>query len=143
MVPVLLHIDARAFEVVARVGPTAWLVLEHLALCSQVDGDDLVSRETARSVAAAVSVSKDTAAGALRRLGDAGLVRRRTQDRTEGRFGAAGYVLKLPAGLARRPPRNDTPPAVSPRRPVPDRRTRPSPTTDQLTLLVDAQEPQP
>ena len=140
MVPVLLHIDARAFEVVARVGPTAWLVLEHLALCSQVDGDDLVSRETARSVAAAVSVSKDTAAGALRRLGDARLVRRRAQDRTGGRFGAAGYVLELPAGLARTPPGND---AVPPRRPAPDRRTRPSPTTDQLTLLVDAQEPQP
>lgn len=143
MTPALLHVDVRAFEVAAKVGPTAWLVLEHLALCSQVDGDDLVSRETARSVAAAVSVSKDTVAGALRRLGDAGLVRRRAQDRTEGRFGQAGYVVELPAGLARTSPSNDTPPAVPPRRPAPDRRTRPSPTVDQLTLLVEAQEPQP
>jgi hypothetical protein len=141
--PALLHIDARGFEVAAKVGPTAWLVLEHLALSSQVDGDDLVSRHTARSVAAAVSVGKDTAAGALRRLGDAGLVRRRAQDRTGGRFGAAGYVVELPAGLDRTSPSNDTPPAVPPRRPAPDRRTRPSPTVDQLTLLVDAQEPQP
>ncbi len=85
---------------IQRLGTTAWVVLEALALEAVVDDGALVVRTSARAIAEAVSASKDTAAGALRRLADAGLVERRRQHRAGGRFGAGSYVLLLPAGLA-------------------------------------------
>jgi hypothetical protein len=96
------------------------------------------------------SASKDTAAGALRRLAGAGLVERRRQHRAGGRFGAGSYVLHLPAGLATNalaavaiPAAPTTPLPVTRRRPT--RSSRPSPPQlqrhDQLTLLNHAQDP--
>lgn len=109
------------------VGPIAWLVLEHLVLTADAE---LESGATARSVAAVVSVSKDTAAAAIRRLEAAGLVERRRQGRRHGRFDGAGLRVSLPAGvsvtslssptteppLRQRTPRQTTKPAPS--RPV-------------------------
>ena len=143
---VVLEIDADATTTKTFVGPVAWLVLEHLALAAHDEGGELVTAETARSIARAVSVSKDTAASALRRLVDAGLAGRRPQHRSGGRFGAGGYVLHLPAGLATavRSP-DETPPAPAPAdrvRPRPTRTPRPQ-RHDQLTLLDHPQDPQP
>lgn len=87
---VVLEVDADTAFTKTFLGPVAWLVLEHLALVAHDDAGELIAAETARSIAGAVSVSKDTAAGALRRLVGAGLVDRRPQHRTGGRFGAGG-----------------------------------------------------
>lgn len=117
------------------VGPTAWLVLEHLVLTA---GASLESPATARSVAVAVSVSKDTAASAIRRLEAAGLVERRRQSRHAGRFGSAGLRVSLPAGVSVSRPS----PAVTeqPPRQPPSRQTtspEPSRSVEQLSLIVD------
>lgn len=79
-----------------EVGSTAWVVLEHLVLESDAR---LVTEATARSVAADVSVSKDTAAAALRRLEVAGFVERLDQERLAGRFGSRRVQIYLPAGI--------------------------------------------
>ena len=146
MSPIVLEVDTTASFTKTFVGPVAWIVLEHLALVAHEQDNDLVADETTRSIAAAVSVSKDTAAGALRRLVAAGLAARRPQHRTGGRFGAGGYVLHLPPGLTRSTRSADTtapslPPDPSPR----TRTTRPSRPQrhDQLTLLDNSQDPQP
>lgn len=144
-----LVISRPARASIERLGTTAWVVLEVLALDAVADDGALVSRTSARSIAEAVSVSKDTAAGALRRLVDAGIVERRRQHRTGGRFGTGGYRLSLPAGLAVTSPAPDDllPAPTPPPAPVepPPRRTRPPRPRrhDQLTLLADPQEPQP
>ncbi len=87
-----LVVTSDADLVKRAVGPTAWLVFEHLALTAD---DDLESSATARSVGIAVSVSKDTAAAAIRRLEAVGLVARRPQARRHGRFGAASLRVAL------------------------------------------------
>ncbi len=137
---------------IQRLGTTAWVVLEALALEAVVDDGALVVRTSARAIAEAVSASKDTAAGALRRLADAGVVERRRQHRAGGRFGAGSYVLHLPAGLATNAlaavaiPAAPTTPLPATRR-QPTRSSRPTPPQpqrhDQLTLLNHPQDPQP
>lgn len=138
-----LTLDRSAFDSIRSLGTTAWVVLELLALEAIVDDGALVARTSARTIAGAVSVSKDTAAGALRRLADAGLIERQQQPRTGGRFSAGGYVLHLPAGLATAP-RPTAPPTPPGGRPRSRRRppTRPE-RHDQLTLLDDPEGPQP
>lgn len=141
-----LVISRPALASIRRLGTTAWVVLELLTLEAAADDGALVARTSARSIAEAVSVSKDTAAAALRRLAVAGLVERRPQYRTGGRFGSGGYVLHLPAGLATGVRRRDEAAPVA----APADRVRPRPTRtprphrhDQLTLLDHPQDPQP
>lgn len=141
-----LVISHAAVATIRRLGTTAWVVLEVLTLEAVADDSALVARTSARSIAESVSVSKDTAAGALRRLADAGVVERRPQNRSGGRFGSGGYVLHLPAGLATAVRLADEAPPVS----APADRARPRPTRpsrpqrhDQLTLLDQPQDPQP
>lgn len=132
-----------ALTSIRTLGTTAWVVLELLALDAVVDDGALVARTSARAIAGAVSVSKDTAAGALRRLIDAGLIERQQQSRTGGRFSAGRYVLHLPPGLATAPH-----PIAAPTPPGGRPRSRSRPPThperhDQLTLLDDPEGPQP
>jgi hypothetical protein len=141
-----LTIGRSALASIRSLGATAWVVLEALVLDATLDDGALVTCASARAVAGAVSVSRDTAAAALRRLADAGLIERRPQHRTGGRFGAGAYVLHLPPGLvttSRRPtapPPAPTPPGDRPR----SRRPAPSPQRhDQLTLLDVPEGPQP
>lgn len=148
-----LVITRSAGASIQRLGTTAWVVLEALALDAVVVDGELVTGATARSIGDAVSVSKDTAANALRRLVDAGLLERRPQVRTDGRFGAGGYLLQLPAGLSTAalsmiaiPPAAPTERPGARRRSIrssrPTRPPRPQ-RHDQLTLLDHPQEPQP
>lgn len=62
------------------LGPTAWAVLADVSMDAQPDGADIqVVTTSARLVAAHLGIAKDTAASALRRLGAAGILRRRPQ----------------------------------------------------------------
>ena len=158
-----LVISPAALGSIRTVGPTAWVVLEMAALDALDDEGVLVAHVSSRSIAAAVSMSKDTVASALRRLADAGLIERQPQHRTSGRFGAAGYVIHLPAGLTTTaattsPTTGVHKPSTAP--PVPADLSRPRPHRsrpsepprpepphcqrhDQLTLLEDPQDPPP
>ena len=57
-----------------RLDPTAWVVLEELLLDATITGGSATSAVSVRSIAASLSLSKDTVAAALRRLTKAGLV---------------------------------------------------------------------
>ncbi len=72
-----------------RLGPLAWVVLE-AAVSESCDG---VASVSARSIAAALGVSKDTAARAVRRLTDAGLMQRLGRQGDGGRFTPGRYRL--------------------------------------------------
>ena len=128
----------------AAVGPTAWVVLEELALSAEPDGSGrLVARTSVRRLGAALGLDKDTAARALSRLTTAGFVSRAASP------GASSYAVAAVAGL--RPA--DTDHLAQPARPHgPDRdagptiaaasssarsRRRPAPGRDraQLSLL--------
>ncbi|MGH9281614.1 MAG: hypothetical protein ACRD0S_01620 [Acidimicrobiales bacterium] len=113
-----------------RLGPVGWFVLEELAGLAGAGG---VAVTSARTMAATVSLDKDTVARALRRLQNEGVVSRVEQSNGAGCFGPGAYRLVSVPGLEHvdhsaveeRPPRSRTP--------VP----RPSPAA-QLSLLDGA-----
>lgn len=89
--------DAAPFELTAgewrrtwrrRLAPVAWVVLEEL--CEHADGDG-EAHVSARSLAAALDLDKDTVARALRLLTAAGVVAVGGQVREGGRFGRGSY----------------------------------------------------
>ena len=88
-------IGSAASELRRRLGPLAWVVLE-LAVSKSCDG---VASVSARSIAAALGVSKDTAARAVRRLTDAGLMQRLERHGDDGRFRAGRYRLFVGADV--------------------------------------------
>lgn len=99
----VLVIDTAVAEPVrAEVGPVAWFVLESLAGTASPRQRGLEVAAGTRQLAAAVSLSKDTVARTMRRLGDAGVVERVDhRDSLSGRFGSTVYVVDLAAaGLA-------------------------------------------
>lgn len=124
--PVLV-LTERALAVRAALEPTAWIVLEELALRAvHVDGQ-AVAEQSARTLAASVGRSKDAVARALRQLTDGGLIERgESRHGFSGRFTGGHYVvdlraagLRLPAApvatppalpVAGAPPRPDLPP---------------------------------
>lgn len=109
-----------------QLGPTAWTVLEDLVL--DAAGRGAVAVETdVRRLAAAVGISKDSVARAVRRLIDHGVVGRRGgRDQLTGCFGRSVYELRPDAivgvvVLARRPDGDRS--AQGPRRDSDRRRT--------------------
>jgi len=90
-----LQFGTRAPAVRRAVGPTAWVVLEELVLASNDDdAGGRRARASVRSLARELGLAKDTIAGALRRLTEAGLVRRDDQRRAgSGVFVPGSYVL--------------------------------------------------
>jgi DNA-binding transcriptional MocR family regulator len=74
-----------------QVGPLAWVVLE----VAMSVGSDRVATVSARSVAAELGVSKDTAARALRRLAAGGLIGRLERRGGGGRFVVGRYGLHV------------------------------------------------
>jgi hypothetical protein len=96
-------VTAGARELCRAVGTTAWAVLCDLALDAEADAEAdaegrLVAATNVRRIADHLGISKDTAARALGRLGDAGLVGRQSAPRQSGRFMASDYVVRLGAG---------------------------------------------
>jgi hypothetical protein len=72
----------------------AWAVFEDLALDAQVDERGVVvAGSSARHVAANLDIQPGTAARALRRLRDEGLVVLVRESGTDGRFGLSAYEL--------------------------------------------------
>lgn len=100
-------VDRRSEPVRRALDPTAWMVLEELALAGGgagpgAGGAGTVSQTSVRRLADVLGLSKDTVAAAVRRLTAAGLVRRIDERQTaSGRFGHARYEVDLAAaGLA-------------------------------------------
>lgn len=115
--PVLV-LTEQALAVRAALEPTAWIVLEELAMCAvHVDGQAL-AEQSARTVADSVGRSKDAVARALRQLTAAGLIERgESRHGFSGRFTGGHYVvdlratgLRLPAAPVAAP---TAPPAVA------------------------------
>lgn len=80
-----------------RLGPTAWVVLEELLL-DAADGESMVVETHVRRIAAGVGISKDSAARALLRLIELGVVTRRSgRDAATGCFGRSVYELRREA----------------------------------------------
>lgn len=78
------------------VGPSAWIVLEELLLTAEPQPDgDLAAAVNVRELAGLTGMSKDTVAGALRRLLTAGVVVRSYDTRrTGGVFPTVRYLLR-------------------------------------------------
>jgi DNA-binding MarR family transcriptional regulator len=81
-----------------RLGPLAWVALEHLALSSQRTDQGWIAPVGVRDVAEGLGVTKDTAARAVAALGAAGLVILSRVETAEGRR-RSGYLLHLPDQL--------------------------------------------
>jgi hypothetical protein len=132
--------------------PSAWLVLEELAVGASQDGE---LSTNVRQLGAGLELSKDTAARPLRRLIAAGLVQR-VEDRhgATGRFGSVVYrVDRAEAGLTitdprtiisaaaavdlerRLVPNESRPPASTARSPRPTRPAASTSSTEQLDLF--------
>jgi hypothetical protein len=77
----------------------AWTVLEAVCERAERDGARTVSWCSVRGLAGELGIANDTAARALRRLGDAGLLHHESDREASGRFGAGRYVLTLPPNV--------------------------------------------
>ncbi|MGH8985776.1 MAG: hypothetical protein ACRDY6_18125 [Acidimicrobiia bacterium] len=120
------------------VGTCGWAVFEDLLLDAAIDERGaLVAATNVRRLAANLGVSKDTAARALRRVADAGLVTRREQRAVRGTFATVAYAVSAErlAGITINP---STPTVTAEPAPTPSRRSsrrRPPHDRDQLRLL--------
>lgn len=95
-----------------QLGPMVWAVLEDLALDAEDDAAGEVARSSARRVAEHLGIQPGTAAKALNRLRDQGLVRLVREPGAAGRFGLSVYQLAEIPGLTlidTPPPRVDPP----------------------------------
>lgn len=131
----MVTVESRALR--AAIGAGGWAVLEDLLLdATRDERGPLVAVTNVRRLAANLGVSKDTAARALRRLADAGLVARHEQRAERGTFATVAYTVSVErlAGLIINPL---TPTAAEPAA-TPSRRSsrrRPPRDRDQLRLL--------
>jgi len=90
-----LVVTARAAPLRRSLTPSAWVVLEELALGADAVG---VATTSSRRLAGDRGMSKDTASRAMQRLIAAGLVERiERRDDSTGRFGAIAYRVDLAA----------------------------------------------
>jgi hypothetical protein len=90
---------AQSRELRRCLGPLAWAVLEDVALDAEPGGGAMVARTSARQVAEHLDIQPGTAAKALQRLRDLGLVSLAREAGHAGRFGLSVYRLAPIAGL--------------------------------------------
>lgn len=96
----VLRLSAESRPLRRSLGPTAWAVLEEMALDANADEAGVaIAATNVRDLAEHLGVVKDTVVRALNRLIAAGVAVRRPQRLQAGRFGAVVYELRLPAGL--------------------------------------------
>ncbi len=90
----MLTADGRV--VCRAVGTTAWAVLADIVLDAKADTHgNLVAATNVRRIAGDLGIGKDTAARALARLVDAGLVVRHCRRGTGGQYDRSLYELRL------------------------------------------------
>ncbi|HEV8298385.1 MAG TPA: hypothetical protein VGQ20_13860 [Acidimicrobiales bacterium] len=113
-------VDAEAWLVRRRVGPTSWCVVEELAARAVASMAGPVAAGNARELSVALGVSKDAVCRALLRLRAAELAEFRVGERRGGRFTAGGYGVDLDAaGLRVAQSQSRAPGRESTRRGVP------------------------
>jgi DNA-binding transcriptional MocR family regulator len=89
-------VTAGARKLCRAVGTTAWAVLCDVTLDAEADPEGRLAAATnVRRIADHLGISKDTAARALARLNDAGLVGRHRARSESGRFTTPTYVVRL------------------------------------------------
>ena len=92
----VLVLTDRAASVRASLEPTAWVVLEELALRADLIDGQAVAEQSVRTMAESLGRSKDAVARALRQLAAAGLVARAEERHGfSGRFVGVRYVVDL------------------------------------------------
>ena len=104
-------VGAASSDLRRALGPTSWAVLEELLLCSHGTTGDCVACVSVRSLAASLGLAKDTAARAIRRLRDAGLVTVAQQRTEAGIFDTGSYVNAIPNGVTLIAPTPAAPPS--------------------------------
>jgi hypothetical protein len=92
-------IGAASSDLRRALDPTSWVVLEELLLCSNGTTDECVAFVSVRSLAASLGLAKDTAARAIRRLRDIGLVTVAQQRTEAGIFDTGSYQVAIPNGV--------------------------------------------
>ena len=125
-------VDPTSSPLRRRLGPAPWFVLEELVLVGAAEG----AETNVRSLAAGLSLNKDTVARALGRLRAAGLVVAEPQGSCAGRFAAGRYRVAPFPGLQVLDQPTECPPPLPSRRPAP---TQPPRDSAQLSLLADIQ----
>lgn len=95
-----LVVGVASIEIRRRVGPTAWVVFEELALRSVGARDACTASVSVRSLATRLGMSKDTVARAVVRLRAAGLVSAQQARGSAGTFAVGSYRLHLPESVA-------------------------------------------
>lgn len=140
--PVLV-LTERALAVRTALEPTAWTVLEELAVRAvHVDGQ-AVAEQSARTVAESVGRSKDAVARALRQLTVAGLIERgESRHGFSGRFNGGHYVVDLRAAGLRLPAAPVATPPAPPATVAPPRPDLPSPPPAPRESFVSANDTQ-
>ncbi len=99
-----LRVAPESREIRRALGTTAWAILEEVALDAHLDEQGcLVAVTNVRRIARQLGISKDTAARALLRLADAGLIQCQSRRKETGEFAGSVYVVHLveSSGLAR------------------------------------------
>ena len=95
--PRTLLIGSSSIALRRTLGPTAWMVLEEMALRSTVVGERRVARVSIRTLAGSLGIAKDTAARAVRRLRAAGVVTGMQQRTAAGVFDTGVYIITVPS----------------------------------------------
>jgi hypothetical protein len=100
------------------LGALGWMVFEDVVLDAELTDAGLRAATSARRVAAHLGITPGTAAVALRRLRQHGLVAHRRLAGAAGRFGLSVYEVVIPAGMTAVPcadPRDTVTPHVEDR----------------------------
>jgi DNA-binding transcriptional ArsR family regulator len=92
-------VGAASSDLRRTLGPTSWVVLEELVLRSSGTADECVACVSVRSLAASLGLAKDTAARAIRRLRETGLVTVAQQRTDAGSFDTGTYAIAMPEGV--------------------------------------------
>jgi DNA-binding transcriptional ArsR family regulator len=95
--PRAVVIGPASSELRRAIGPTSWAILEEMALRSTDVGEFRVARVSVRALASSLGLAKDTAARAIRRLRDAGLVTAVQERKQSGIFDVSTYRLSVPS----------------------------------------------
>ena len=102
-------VGGAASELRRALGPTSWMVLEELLLCSTGPANGCVASVSVRALAASLGLAKDTVGRSIRRLRDTGLVTVTQQRTVAGIFDTGTYIIAVPDCIALNAPSHPSP----------------------------------